>query len=1037
VALNKGVSRKLAVILHADVVDSTALVRLDETLAHQRIQDAFQRFSHTVETYGGTAHELRGDALVAEFDRASDAVCAALLFQDENKAFNEALDDELRPALRIGISMGEVVVADSTLTGEGVVLAQRLEQLADAGGVCIQGAARETVPQRLPFSYEDLGEQDVKGFADPVRAFKVGLPTDKSVPEPEKDTRSVEAVESRWERRGWLLGSAASLIFVVAGVLAWLQPWQPDVEPASVERMAFPLPDKPSIAVLPFANLNNDPDQDFFSDGISNDIMTELSRFDDLLVIASNSTFHYKGKPTKVQQVAEELGVQYVLEGSVQRTGDKVRINVQLIDALAGTHLWADRYDREATDLFAVQDEITQHVVAKLGAFGGRVADARAERARRKATVDLNAYELVLLAVEHRHRFTKEDNAKSIELLDRAIELDPQYARAHTEKAWGHAMNIWRGYVDTGEESFERALKSAKRGVELDPSAAIGHWALGDVLLSMGNIEKGVASFRRALDRNPNNADLLASWGGWVMGDVLGETEEGIETVKWAMRLNPYYLDFYDRGLIVAYFAAREYENAISAFNGIEHVTFNDRLVLITNLAHAGRLDEARTLTDQILESRPEFAVSAVAKGLVYSKAGYEHLLDGLRKAGMPENPPLALPDEPSIAVLPFANLNNDPSQDFFSDGITNDIITELYRFTDLMVIASNSVFHYKGKPTKVQQIAKELGVRYVLEGSVQRVDNKVRINVQFIDASTGGHLWAERYDRKLDDIFAIQDEITHKVAATLGAYEGAVAQADLARAKRKSATNLNAYELVLLAREHRHRWNAEDNAKALALLQKAAELDPQYARAHVGLAWTHGQNAWQGFVDTPDASIKQALESAKRAVELDPAFAEAHMALGELLMSTGNREKGVASFRRAVELNPNHADILAGWGGLLAEALGETAEGIKTIKRAMRLSPHHADWMDRALMRAYMVAERYEDAIATYEDLDHETLNAQLFLVASYAHAGRMEEARTAAARVLESHPKFTVSAHRSLSHNEATDARWREGLRMAGLPE
>jgi adenylate cyclase len=313
-------TRKLAVILHADVVGSTALVRLDETLAHQRIRDAFQRFSEIIISHSGIAHEIRGDALVAEFARVSDAVGASLAFQVANSAHNENLSDDIRPFVRVGIAMGEVVVADGTLTGEGVVLAQRLEQLADPGGVCIQGAAYETLPKRLPFEYENLGERQVKGFEQPVRVYAVSLKPGGAIPEPET--------------------------------------------PARLDSAALDLPDKPSIAVLPFANMSGDSEQEYFSDGISEDLTTALSHFDWLFVIARNSAFTYKGKAVDVKQVGRELGVRYVLEGSVRRAGDRVRVNAQLIDADADGHVWAERFDRQMVDVFELQDDIVASIAS-------------------------------------------------------------------------------------------------------------------------------------------------------------------------------------------------------------------------------------------------------------------------------------------------------------------------------------------------------------------------------------------------------------------------------------------------------------------------------------------------------------------------------------------------------------------------------------------------------------------------------------------------------------------------------------------------
>jgi adenylate cyclase len=288
-------STKLAVLLHADVIGSTALVQLDETLAHARFQDVFRRFSETIAGHGGTTHEIRGDALVAEFSRASDALAAAVTFQAANGEYIDGLGDEIRPQLRIGVAMGEVVIADSTVTGGGIVLAQRLEQLAPPGGICIQGAAYETLPKRLPFEYENLGEQQLKGFDEPVRVYTV-------------------------RARGEASSSASAVNDVPA--------------PRELE-----LPSKPSIAVLPFNNMSNDSEQEFFADGISEDIITELSKFRTFFVIARNSSFAFKNESLTVRDVGRKLGVRYVVEGSVRRAGNRVRITAQLIDAIDDKHL--------------------------------------------------------------------------------------------------------------------------------------------------------------------------------------------------------------------------------------------------------------------------------------------------------------------------------------------------------------------------------------------------------------------------------------------------------------------------------------------------------------------------------------------------------------------------------------------------------------------------------------------------------------------------------------------------------------------------
>ena len=432
--------RKLAVILHADVVGSTTLVQQNESLAHARIQDAFRRFSSTIDAYNGATHELRGDALVAEFARASDAVAAGLAFQIENTESNARLEDDLQPRLRIGISLGEVVIADSTVTGAGVVLAQRVEQLAEPGGVCITGAIHEAVPQYLPLDYSDLGKREAKGFDEPVYVYSASVKAGKQVPSPEPAV-SVGA-QSRKPKRPWTAGAIALLVLVVGG-LAWWQPWVPREEPASIERMAFSLPDKPSIAVLPFTNMSGDAEQEYFVDGMTEDLITDLSKLSGLFVIARNSTFTYKGKSVKVRQVAEELGVRYVLEGSVRRAGDRVRINAQLIDATSGGHLWAERYDGSPSDVFALQDQVTHAIVTALSI---QLTGKEKVNQQLADTSVPAAYDAFLKGWGYYQRQTPEDFGRARGYFEQALELDANYGRA----AAALSAIYWKPIIDNG-----------------------------------------------------------------------------------------------------------------------------------------------------------------------------------------------------------------------------------------------------------------------------------------------------------------------------------------------------------------------------------------------------------------------------------------------------------------------------------------------------------------------------------------------------------------------------------------------------------
>lgn len=483
-------ARKLAVILHADVVGSTALVQLDETLAHERMQDAFLRFSAIINTYGGATQEIRGDALVAEFSRVSDALSASTAFQTSNAARNRELADEICPVVRIGIAMGEVIIADKTVTGAGVVLAQRLEQLAEPGAVCIQGAAYETVPRRFPFSYENLGEHHVKGFEEPVRAYAASLKPGAVVPE-------TEAI-------------------------------------AQPEKAAPASSDKPTIAVLPFTNMSGNPEQEYFSDGITEDIINALSHFKSFPVIARNSTFTYKGRAIRVQQVATELGARYVLEGGIRKAGERIRITAQLVDAETGHHVWAGRYDSTMDDIFDVQDEITRKIVATIQP---ELAQAELEKGAVKRPENLTAWDFVLRGMALVNRHTPEDHEPARAMFQSAIDLDPDYADAWTGMAWSHLANILLVGTDERQQLMKNGLEAAMRAVKLDDRSAFAHYVLGVAYAWDEQFQKAIGEAEISLQLNPYSAQAHMGLGNRL--DLIGRTEEGINKMEQGLQLSP------------------------------------------------------------------------------------------------------------------------------------------------------------------------------------------------------------------------------------------------------------------------------------------------------------------------------------------------------------------------------------------------------------------------------------------------------------------------------------------------------------------
>ncbi len=620
---------KLAVILHADVVGSTELVHRDEQTAHARIRDTFVRFGDVISRYRGQVRELRGDALLAEFERASDAVIATLAFQAQQSAANASLDDDIRPVVRVGIALGEVVIADDTITGAGVVLAQRLEQVAEPGGLCITQAVREALPQRLPFVLENLGELELKGFDHAVGAFRVRLRDGATVPEPEApERRTPVTMVARF--------ALAAILLLAFGVAAWaFIEWLPRDDRA-VPPAAQMQADKPSIAVLPFSNLSGDPEQDYFADGITEDLTTDLSRLSGLFVVARNSAFAYKGRSVDVRTVAEELGVRYVLEGSVRRAGDRIRINAQLIDADSGGHLWAERFDGQLADVFALQDDVNRKIVAALEVS---LTPADEQRFDRVETSSPEAYDVLLRGVEQYNRFTAETIAEARELFKRATEIDPNYARAFANIALTHATDVNFFWSRNRAESIRAGLEYADIAVELDDSIPQIYLTRSLLYLSQREHEAAFEAAQRTIEVHPNYADGFATLG--FISSYSGKFEQGLAAMERARRINPQSTGVYSAISGRILFLMRRYEEALPYLElAVERNPAFDRthLHLAALYAQLGRLDDAAWSVEEALAINPDVSLSRERRESIYLRqSDIDHYVGALRKAGVPE----------------------------------------------------------------------------------------------------------------------------------------------------------------------------------------------------------------------------------------------------------------------------------------------------------------------------------------------------------------------------------------------------------------
>jgi TolB-like protein/Flp pilus assembly protein TadD len=572
----------------------------------------------------------------------------------------------------------------------------------------------------------------------------------------------------------------------------------------------------------------------------------------------------------------------------------------------------------------------------------------------------------------------------------------------------------------------------------MDPSDAVAHAFLAQVYTMMGRHENGISEAEKAVAISPNAADSHAMYG-FVL-HFSGRAGEAIEAARKAIRLNPFPPNWYFQILGQAYCHAGLHKEAIAAYKKALH-NKPENLVVRICLAAAYSLsnDEggARAEIEKVLRLNPKYCVENAVRAWPYkNRTDKDHFIGALRKAGLPETPPLRLPDKPSIAVLPFVNMSGDPEQEYFSDGMSEEIITALSKTPKLFVIARNSTFTYKGKPVKVQQVGRELGVKYVLEGSVRKANEKVRITAQLVDAQTGNHLWAERYDRELKDIFAIQDEITKKIIMAL---QIELTEGEQARLLAKGTNNLEAYLKLLQGREHEYRMNKEDNALASELFEEAIALDPEYATPYAFLATTYLLDITFGSSKSPQESLAKAMKLTQKAIALDESYATAHGLLGYLYTQIRQHEKAIAESERGVSLNPNEASAQA-WLGVNLYWADRIKEAIPVLEKAIRLNPIPPSWFLHTVAMAYRDTGRYEEAISACMKVlirEPNDLIARLVLTATYSYSGRLEEARAEAAKVLRIDPKWSLErfAKTRAHKNQANTERFVVALRKAGL--
>jgi adenylate cyclase len=627
----EGFKRKLAAILSADVVGYSRLMDDDEEATVRTLNSYRTAMSDLIQQYRGRVVDTTGDNLMAEFTSVVDAVNCAVEIQRELGERNAELPYKRKMEFRIGVNLGDVIEEEGRIYGDGVNIAARVEAIAETGGICITGRAYDQVANKLGLEYEHLGEHQVKNISTPIRVYRVlshpGAAAHRVI-------KAKKVVRHKWR----LIAIAVSVILIlaVAAVVIWEQYFHlPHVEILAAEDKMFNLPKGPKVAVLPFNNMSGDPSLEYLSDGLTENVITGISGYPKLFVIARHSSFSYKGKPVNVKQVAQELGVRYLIEGSVQKIENRLRITAQLIDAATGHHIWAERYDRDLKDLFEVQDEITMRIIKALAV---ELTEGDQFRTRLNRPGNIEAFIKLLKAYESYRQHNKEANANARKLIEESIELDPKHPESYLLMALTYQEDIYFG-SESPLYSFAQATKYLKKAIALDNNNSDAFIVLSLLHTMKRNHEEAIAAAKQAIKLHPSAADAYFGLGSAFYWS--NKPTEAIDYLKKAIRLNPMPPSYYFLILGHCYRALERFEEALEFYKKTVEVAPNSvfaHLGFAVTYIYMDREQEARASALKVLSIDPDFSVNAVVKASTHkNREGIKSFYEAARKAGLPE----------------------------------------------------------------------------------------------------------------------------------------------------------------------------------------------------------------------------------------------------------------------------------------------------------------------------------------------------------------------------------------------------------------
>jgi TolB-like protein/lipoprotein NlpI len=778
-----------------------------------------------------------------------------------------------------------------------------------------------------------------------------------------------------------------------------------DTEDSSTEP---PLADSHNIAVLPFDNLSGDPGQEYFSDGISESIILHLNRFPGLIVKSRNSSFAFKQQIKSLGEISDELGVDYLVEGSLRKSKDQVRITVQLVEAASGNQVWGKRYDAPLDDLFDLEEELSRTIAATVT---GQIESELQRIALAKGAAGQQAYDLLLSGIYHSYRFNPRDNVIAIDKLDQCLAQDPDNVRAHAYVYVCHSMNYVCRWTADYRASFDLARTHIEKALQLAPELGLVQTFYAEYLSFCGKPAEAHRHLDKALEINPNDTDALAIRANCL--GLQGDFEASLKLAEQVYRMDPYH-PWAEWEMSSGQYHSGAYESTLETIARFRTDPGFTYIWIIASHVKLGNTDAARKALQDFLQACREDMLSmpqSLEDWLHYVHSSYPYddkqysrdLVDCLVQAGLEEflddSQKPAVESSHSIAVLPFDNLSGDPAQEYFSDGISESIILHLSLFPGLTVKSRNSSFAFKQQIKSLGEISAELDVAYLVEGSLRKSADQIRITVQLIEAASGNQIWGKRYDAPLADLFNVEEELSRSIAATV---TGQI-ESDLQRiALAKGASDQQAYDLLLAGIYHANRSNREDIAKAIDKLNQCLALDPDCVRAHATIYQCHIMNWMDRLVEEYPASFELASKHAQKALALDPDSGEAQYTYGEYLMFCHEDVKAVPYLERAIASNPNNPTYLTA-KAMLHSIQGDFEAAIDLAERACQLDPYNW-WVDWNLAEAHYLCGHYQETIDTIGRSKNAPGFIRIYGVAANVKLERLDVARQSLQEYLQS---------------------------------